>query len=342
MFIKRLHIIICLLAVLMSAEVMAAKTDIIYLKNGDRITGEIKSLTRGKLELSTDHMDTVSIEWDDIQEIVSKTGQVVEKLDGDRLYGPLIKPENADILVVDTSAGKVSVHTDDISFMYPVGTSFWDRLDLTASLGFNWDKGSNVGKYSLGLNSTLWHTETITRASFSTEVTTQDSATTTTRSLFDANHIKFTKRNNFIIYYGNIEQNDELGVDFRALVGAGYGWVPIRTQNNWFSISAGLGVNREIPSNGEAETNLEASGALVYDYYTYSSPERSFRTGLTLYPSITDFGRWRATFSNDFRVELYKDLFWKLSLYATYDSAPISIDGASSDYGITSAIAYKF
>jgi hypothetical protein len=45
--------------------------------------------------------------------------------------------------------------------------------------------------------------------------------------------------------------------------------------------------------------------------------------------------------STDFRFELIEDLFWKLDFYAAYDSAPISRDGASSDYGVTSSVAYK-
>ena len=44
-----------------SATAWAAKTDIVLLKNGDRVTGEVKSLERGKLTLSTDSMGTVYI-----------------------------------------------------------------------------------------------------------------------------------------------------------------------------------------------------------------------------------------------------------------------------------------
>ncbi len=54
-----------ILLVLTSQAVRAEKTDVIYLQNGDRITGEINSLFRGKLAFETDHMGTVFIEWDD-------------------------------------------------------------------------------------------------------------------------------------------------------------------------------------------------------------------------------------------------------------------------------------
>ena len=93
---------------------------------------------------------------------------------------------------------------------------------------------------------------------------------------------------------------------------------------------------------GDAETNLEAVGMLTYDYFKYSDPERSLRSNLRVFPSLTDAGRWRATFDTDFRLELVSDLFWKLTFYASYDSDPLSSEGASSDYGATSSLGYKF
>jgi hypothetical protein len=50
----------------------------------------------------------------------------------------------------------------------------------------------------------------------------------------------------------------------------------------------------------------------------------------------------KTDFSTDFRFEFFEDLFWQLSLYANYDSDPISLRASGSDYGIVSAIAYKF
>ena len=53
---------------LMSTPVMGRdKTDVVILKNGDHVSGEIKSLERGKLSLSTDSMGTVKIEWEDVE-----------------------------------------------------------------------------------------------------------------------------------------------------------------------------------------------------------------------------------------------------------------------------------
>lgn len=344
------RIFVTILLALAPYTALANKSDVVYLQNGDKITGEVKALFRSKLEFKTDHMGTVYIEWEDIREIISLTGQAVELTNGQRLYGPLTKPENIDILVVKTDAGPVGVKTEDVYRMYPVEAGFWDRLDITASLGFSWDKGSNVGKYNIGIDTVYRRTESLTRANFNTEITTVDFKgedlenvrSSTTRTLLGGNHLIYKQDKRFLVYFGNLEQNDELGINLRTTLGAGYGFIPIRSQSNWLSLAAGLDINREIPNEGEAETNLEAAGMLTYEYYKYDSPERAFKFNLTLFPSITDPGRWRATFNSDFRLEIIEDFFWKLDFYATFDSDPISLDGSSSDYGVTSSVAYKF
>ena len=324
------------------AAEQTAKTDIIYLHNGDRITGEIQDLVKGILEFKTDHMGTLLIEWDQIAQVVSNTAHSVELTNGQRFYGPLEKPASEDMVAIETEQGEVGVSTLDVITMYRVEASFWERLDLSASLGFSWDKGSNVGKYNLSIDSAYRRPQSITKASFSTELTTQSDQSSTKRANFDAVHNIFLPNKRYHSYFGNLQHNDELGLELRALVGAGYGWVPIRSQRNWFSLGGGLDINREIPQDGASETNLEAVGILVYEYYKYSHPERSFTFNFRVFPSITDFGRWRSNLNTDFRFELLSDLYWKLEAYVEYDSAPISQDAASSDYGVISGISYKF
>jgi hypothetical protein len=327
---------------LVSVTAWAEKTDIVYLTNGDRVTGEVKSLERGMLEFKTDHMGTVLIEWEDISEIVSRTGQTVELANGQRFYGPLTKPENSDMVMVATQQGTIGLNSLDVVKMYPVKSGFWNRLDLSTELGFSWDKGSKVGKYLVGVNAEYRDPKFITRANFSTEITTQEGRDNSARNVLSASHMVFRENKKFIPYFGKLEQNDELGIDLRALIGAGLGWVPIRSNRNWFSLAGGLAINREIPRDGEAQNNLEAVGMLTYDYYKYSSPKRKFDIRLTVFPSLSDVGRWRADFSTSFRWEMVSDLFWVLSSYASYDSDPLSENAADSDYGVNSSLAYKF
>ena len=73
----------------------ADRTDIIYMQNGDRITGEIKKLERGRLEYKTDDMKTLEVEWLKIDFIQSVHVFDMESVSGHRAHGQLVFPEPA-------------------------------------------------------------------------------------------------------------------------------------------------------------------------------------------------------------------------------------------------------
>ncbi len=329
--------------VLVSPLLLAApKTDVIQLRNGDRVTGEIKSLMRGQLELSTDHMGTVLIEWEQVEEILSHTGQAIELTSGERFYGTLEKPEAQNFVRINSTDGAVGVASDDIISMYPVEAGIWDRLDVSARLGFSWDKSSEVGKYSVGLDGSWRDPYFITRANFQTDITTQKEVDDSQRTVFNLNHMRFLQHNTFRGLFGNLESNDELGIDLRTVVGAGYGWVPIRSQQTLFTLMGGLAVNREIPDNGDTDAQLEAVASLLWDYFLFSHPERNIGLNFSVFPSLTESGRYRANFDTVMKIEIVRDLFFDITAYASYDNRPVSATASQSDYGVSSGLGYNF
>jgi hypothetical protein len=320
----------------------AARTDVVYMHNGDRVTGEIKSLFRGRLEFKTDHMGTLLIDWEDIEQVISDTGQSVELTGGQRFYGPLEKPMDPNMVAVRTDSGVVDLAVRDVSNMYPVKASFWQRLEVSFKLGFNWDKSSEVGKYNFGANAVFRDPEFVTRAGISSEFTTQSERDTTTRANFNASHLRFLQNKQFRIYFGNLDHNENLGLRLRTLVGAGYGWIPIRTGRTWFSAMVGLAANHEIPVQGDEQNNIEGVLGASFEYFKYAVPKKSLTSDLIIYPGLSEGGRLRAEFKTNFDIELYRDLFWDMEFYTSYDSDPITQGAETTDYGINSSVAYKF
>ena len=80
----------------------APKTDIIIFKNGDKLTGEIKSLKRGRLSFNTDATGTISIEWDKIAHIESQQNIQIETSSGARYFGQLELTEASGTVAVAT------------------------------------------------------------------------------------------------------------------------------------------------------------------------------------------------------------------------------------------------
>ena len=84
--------VIVLLALASTPALAQPKTDVITLANGDRITGEIVRLSRGRLELKTDDAGTIYIEWDNVARVQSIHQFEVETSNRQRLYGALTTP----------------------------------------------------------------------------------------------------------------------------------------------------------------------------------------------------------------------------------------------------------
>ena len=90
------RLLLASLCVFSGTLLAAPKTDVVVLANGDRITGEIKSLEYNQLKLSTYDMGTVYIEWDKIASLKSDQYLLLERTDGTRYYGQLVAGEKND------------------------------------------------------------------------------------------------------------------------------------------------------------------------------------------------------------------------------------------------------
>jgi hypothetical protein len=345
---KLTHMVLFLCLMCLATAVQAEKSDIIILENGDRITGEVKSLAGGQLELKTEYMGTVFIDWENIRDLISHTGQQIELTDGERLVGTLDKPQAntpdaRELIIIHTEEGQVEVNSADVVRMYPVGGEFWDRMDLSFSLGFNYDKNSAVGKYNFGIDAIYRDPEFVTLGKLNSEFTTQNETDNTRRNVLSLNHMSYLEGKRYRSYFGSMEQNDQLGIDLRTLIGIGYGWVPVSTGRNWFTWGVGIAANQEKPIDGsEADVNFEAVGTVRYQYYKHSIPERTLDVYFQVFPSLSQWGRVRADFTVDAKWEIVRDFFIGMELYTSYDGEPTALDGAEIDYGIRTAVGLKF
>ena len=77
------------LALGLVCPVAAEKTDVVVFKNGDRLTGEVKKLERGKLSFKTDTTETIQIQWSDVARVQGSETFDVELDTGERYLGSL-------------------------------------------------------------------------------------------------------------------------------------------------------------------------------------------------------------------------------------------------------------
>src|SRR3954469_1260534 len=115
--------IIILLALSLAGS--AQKTDKVFLKNGDVVTGEIKSLKLAKLKFDMNGPGTISIKWEEIVHVTS-----------DKMFQVTLQNGQVLITKLDTFFfEKQRVDLDDIVEIVQIKKKFLKRLQGDVNVG---------------------------------------------------------------------------------------------------------------------------------------------------------------------------------------------------------------
>lgn len=330
------------MALLMPATA-SGNTDVVTFINGDRLTGEVKSLERGKLRFKTAATDTISIEWDDVAYLTSDQNIQIETETGDRHLGQLSSSTNERQIVVNTGAGPVSFEIQHVVLMTPIEEKGIERLDGDVSVGYNFAKASKVQQFQFGAELNVRTETRIFGASFDAVQSDSEDNESSQRQSLDLTYTRLRPDRWLTGAVIRLDQNDELGLDLRTSMGVGGGRILRQTNNTTLQLAGGVQLSRENVSGGISdEDTVEAFGTFNWDWFRYDTPELDLSTNLHVFPNLTDTGRVRAEFDIKLKWEMIEDLFWELSFYNSYDSDPVVLDAEKTDYGIVTSIGWEF
>ena len=333
-------------ALALSAPVWAApKTDIVVFRNGDRLTGEVKSLERGMLSFKTDATGTISIEWDKVASVQTDQYLQVDLSDGRRHFGRAsqAQPEGRLKLRVGSGSNVREVPLVEVVGIAPIDQGgFVARLDGYVTAGYDYTKSSGVQQitYTGGLSSRDEKRQWAIDSSFT--FISQSGQDDSNRYNIGAYNRRFLADRWFVQGFGSFDGNDELGIDLRTTLGAAYGRFLRQDQKNDWAAYAGLAVTRENFSEQPTSESVEGVLGTQYWFFHYNAPEASLDATVNVFPSLTESGRVRAEGQLNARYELVSDLFLQLSLYGSYDSQPGAGAESKSDYGVTTSLGYSF
>ena len=335
-----------MLALLLPASTAALadrdNTDVIYLTNGDRITGEILSLEFGTLRFETSNAGTLSIEWPAIRAITSQYGFTIESRDGGRYTG-VITASDENQLAMDLVVGDtVKMPLTEVVRLTQIESGFWKSINGSLSVGLNYTKASDTGTASLNFSATYRNPRIESTLTLSANSTTTPEGTTDRNQL--ANSLRLVRPGaRYWNFLSSIDRNEELGIDARIQLGAGFGRHLIQTKHTALDGTLGLSFNNEWVT-GQTASNQSVEGVINAEWhiFRFSDPETSMVTTLSLLPSLTESNRWRSEFNITLSRDIFKDFTLDLSYYNSYDSKPPDENASKSDYGIVTSISYKF
>jgi putative salt-induced outer membrane protein YdiY len=329
----------CLLAA--AGPVMAADIDVVLLKNGDRLHGEIKNMQFGRLELSTTSMSTVYVEWNKVAGLTSPSFFEFELMDGSRYYGSL-EPADAGTLGVTLEGRTNALDVAQVVRIRPIKSSFWDRIDGSISLGANYTRSSEIGQGSLTASVGTRRPAFELKMDFSTTITVQPDQPDQSRTAGSLSYVKLMRNRWFVPGTGKLERNTDLGLDLRSSVGGGIGRYFVQTNRSVLGAAVGLVLNRENPVDGDSTTNVEAFASASYEFFTYDTPKTSFDASFALFPSLNVGGRYRTEFSLALSREIVKNFTVGATAYDSFDNKPPAGSSSTHDFGISLNLGWTF
>jgi hypothetical protein len=337
----------CLLALLIVIFVVMPasareKTDVVILKNGDRITCEVKSLARGILTVNTDSMGTVQIKWPDVERITTKLLFAVQDSQGKRYVGSLEAAPNVRHMNVSGSRPASNLEHLSVVEMQEIEASRWKRFSASAELGSSFSKASDRRQFNFS-GDVSYRTERYSgQVSYSSAFGSAKGARDADRELVTIDGTRQISGKWLVFSQASLEHNLELQLDKRFSLIGGPGYRIVQSNRSLITATGAIAVTRESYFGENVAKNAEGYFGINAQFFKLYSPKFDITNGFVFIPNFTTWGRRRAEFNTKLRIEIIKDLFVSLTFYDSFDSKPPSETATKNDYGFTTGLSWTF
>jgi hypothetical protein len=322
----------------------AAKTDLVIFRNSDRISGEVKGLSRGKLDYSTDDAGRLSIEWEKVALVTSPNHFEVELGSGVKYLGALGRAgRDGFVVILNDRADTLAIPT--IVAITPLSASFMQRLMAYLDVGFTLAKANQATTFSLSGEAQYRGPRLGSQFTFDSYAQGQESTPTTTRNSARQSLSWYLPRRWSAVALVQLEQNDELDLDHRFMAGGAMTRVFRQTNQMELSTGAGLvGTQEQFSSTEGTSSTSSLEGLLVtnWDAFRFDSPKLDFSTSLALFPSLSQAGRVRGQLDLRIQYEVFKDFDAGVRFTDTFDSRPPDESASKNDYITTLTIGWSY
>lgn len=319
------------------------KTDVVELRNGNHLTGDIVALEYGALTLKTDQMGTIRIEWPAVRSISSKFAFAVERVGGAKYYGVITTSADGATMLVNGDDGVIGVPIAEVERLSRYSISFWNRISGNLAVGLTYTKANDTTVGSLNLDADYRSTAIESSLSLNSNTTKTAGNADSYRALLTSSVIFVRQSRNFWGLVGSLERDQDLGINARLVGGAVVGRRFLESSYMEVTGSAGVVVAQEsITSNPEGKTSAEGLLSGEWRVFKFSDPETSLTLGIALFPSLTESDRYRGNGNLNLTHKIAGDFTLGLTAYWSADSHPPDPTANKNDYGLTFNLGYSF
>jgi hypothetical protein len=326
------------------------KTDVIVMKNKDRITCEIKGLDADTLYISVDYiLNTSAVDWSKVDHVESRQLFIIKTQSGMVYAGTLSTPETPagrpiKIQVLEASNNKVELDKTQVIKMDETSRNFLQRFNGDFGLGVIYSKGNQSTQYSFSSEVNYPRERWAASVNYSSTLSSNTGATASTRNDLNLNAMRLMRWDNW--YYTGIAdflQSSEQGIQLQSSIGAGIGRYLKNTNRAAISVVGGFAWQRInyqqliLP----ATTQNVASALIGSEVKLFYFNKTNLSLGAYLLPAVSEPGRVHFNLNTSYYVKLWSNLTWNISFYGNWDNRPPP-GFSSSDYGTSSGLSWTF
>jgi putative salt-induced outer membrane protein len=338
---------------------MTSYAEQVTLKNGDRLTGAILSVSDKKLTIKTEHAGTVTIDWDAVAQFSSEQPMVVTRTDKQTVSGAVNTKDSE--VVVNTTSGTQTIPMADVAVMRSPADQAAYEKSLHPGMLEGWAGGGNFAlalargnsdttNLALGFNAareTSHDKWTIQAASLYSTSTADNVTTTSANALggfirYDRNLTK--KLFAFGLFAGSYDHAQDLNE--RISPSGGLGYHAIATKMTTLDLLGGFGYTYENYSTGYNGSSTGVTNnlmnAIIGDEFSHKfTPNTSVFQDLYFFPYLNENGNYRGVFDFGLSSKLYRAITWNLNFGDRYNSKPVA-GKKNNDVLLTTGLGLTF
>jgi hypothetical protein len=316
-----------------------ADADVVTMTNGDHLTGRVVKLERGQLEVSAEKGGSIDIPWNNVATITSTQRFEIELASGRRYYGPI--KAAAGHLDVEGSPAPITLEMKDVIRITPVVHGARARTTGSLEAGFSLVNPPDVTtSYTLD-GELAYRGEGFTAEADLDSLSSRNQGDLTeSRNFFQFDARKLLASRWFTRGLLEMQNDKDLNLDFRFLVGGGIGRTLAQSHESIFAAFGGLDYNHERYSAPQSINNsAEVSAGLDWDWFPAHSTEvvTKGETFISLQRP-----RARLEFSSQLTEFVFRKLFWGLKVFESFDSNPPGDTHENSNFGTDITLGWRF
>ncbi len=326
------------------------KTDVLVMKNGDRMTCQVKGLEAGVLYVSFDYIDgTASVQWSKVARLESNQLFIVKTEDGSVYTGKLNTPETLGgqpvmIQIVEAPEKKVVLKSPQVVGISETSEKFWQRFNGQLNFGVIYSKGNQSTQYNFGSQAEYLRERWSAQATYNSTLSASSGVGASTRNLLDLSGSHLLPWNNYFYSgLGSFLQSSTQGITLQTTIGGGVGRYLKNTNQSKISVLTGLawqGTNYRPSIVPVGNQNL-AAAVISTDVSLFRFNKTNLSITATLFPALSQPGRVRFNTNMTYYVKLIGNLSWNVSFYGNWDNRPPA-NFSGSDYGSSSGLTWTF